>query len=82
LFSLKNGFSSGFVFVKNWNSIIINQVSTSVTIRICEKGSGFHLLSVKIETTWSHNLKPSWFFWWFFGGFWGCLVVFWWFDGC
>jgi len=63
-------FLLGF-FLKLWNSIIINQVSTRITIRICEKGSGFHLLSVKIETTWSHNLKPSWFFWWFFGGFFG-----------
>ena len=69
-----------FLCQKLWNSIIINQVSTCITIRICEKGSGFHLLSVKIETTWSHNLKPSWFFWWFFGVVY--LVVFWWFDGC
>ena len=66
-----------FFFVKNWNSIIINQVSTCITIGICEKGSGFHLLSVKIETTWSHNLMPSWFFWWFlvFNG--GLMVAAW-----
>jgi len=35
-----------FLCQKLWNSIIINQVSTCITIRICEKGSGFHLLSV------------------------------------